>query len=110
DVREDLPFLRLAMPDADRLLRAAVWEVAILLVLELVRDGPAPETRAAPHLGRVEHVGIAAQQLGLSCHLIEGLDLVGILHVQARRGRLRPAVADGSDEGVADRLVLALES
>src|SRR6476620_3994016 len=98
------------MSGAARLLRAAPWEVAILVVLELVRDGPAPETRAAPHLGRIEHLGIAAQELGLSCGLHQLLDLVGILHVQAGRGGLRPAIRSRSDENVADRLVLGLES
>ena len=58
----------------------------------------------------VERRGIAAQELGLSCGLHQLLDLVGILHVQAGRGGLRPAIRSRSDESVADRLVLGLES
>src|SRR5262249_19700003 len=110
DVWDDLPFLRHAMPAGSRFLRTPVGKVAVLVPPPLVRDGPAPETRAAPHLGEVEHLGIAAQKLSLSGDLHQLLDLVGIFHVEARLGRLLPAIRNRSDEGVADRLVLALES
>src|SRR5262245_37826889 len=98
------------MPGAARDMRARLLVVAILVVLELVRDGPAPETRAAPHLGYVEQLGIAAQELSLSCGLHDLLDLMGVGQVQALLGRLRPAIRNRSDEGVADGLVLRLES
>src|SRR5262249_54036799 len=103
DVRLDLPCLRPADPGSTRLVRAAPWKVADLVVPPLVRDRPAPETRAAPHLGWVEHLRIAAQELGLPCGLHHLLDLVRIGHVEARLRRLRPAISDRSNDGVACR-------
>src|SRR5262249_30783307 len=81
DVRDDLPFLCHAMPAGPRFLRTPVEKVAVLVPPPLVRDGPAPETRAAPHLGEVEHLGIAAQKLSLSCDPHQLLALGSIFDV-----------------------------
>jgi hypothetical protein len=48
-------------PTVARYVRRTIEKVALLLVPLLERDGPAPETRAAPQLGHVERRGIAAQ-------------------------------------------------